>query len=83
MTKMYTLKEACDILGISRQTALKYIQTGKLKAVKIGGAWKCTEAALNAIASKGVECASGSQGFKAVNAKRKAAKTASGDAVEA
>lgn len=35
----YTSKEAADILGVSRQTLMEYVKTGKIKAVKIGGKW--------------------------------------------
>ena len=33
-------KEACSYLKISRPTYLKYIKVGKIKAKKIGNAWK-------------------------------------------
>ena len=37
---LFSTKEACLYLKISRPTYLKYITTGKIKAQKIGRGWK-------------------------------------------
>jgi excisionase family DNA binding protein len=37
---VFTTKQACDYLQISRPTYLKYIAAGKIKAMKIGRGWK-------------------------------------------
>lgn len=44
--KLYTLTELEDTLGVTHRTLLTYVNTGKLKAVKIGGKWKVSEANL-------------------------------------
>jgi len=44
--KLYTLQELESILETSTRTLLAYIKQGKLKAVKIGGKWKVSEANL-------------------------------------
>lgn len=44
--KLYTLQELESILETSTRTLLTYIKKGKLKAVKIGGKWKVSEANL-------------------------------------
>jgi excisionase family DNA binding protein len=41
--KLYSLQELSQILGVTHRTAWNYVKAGKLKAVKIGGAWKVTE----------------------------------------
>lgn len=41
--KLYTLLEIADILDVSVRSLYSYINNGKLKAVKIGGAWRVTE----------------------------------------
>lgn len=44
--KLYTLTELEGILGVTHRTLLEYVKQGKLKARKIGGKWKVTEANL-------------------------------------
>lgn len=39
---MYTLPDLVQILGVSYKTAHKYVQTGKIKGVKIGNSWRVT-----------------------------------------
>ena len=34
--KLYTIKEVCTILGVSRQTILRFRADGKLKTVSFG-----------------------------------------------
>ncbi len=41
--KLYTLTEIQKALGVSYKTMLRYVHSGKLKAVQIGGVWKVTE----------------------------------------
>ncbi len=41
--KSYTLKEICDILDVSYRTVLKYVESGRLKGVKIGRNWRISE----------------------------------------
>ena len=41
--KLYDLKEASKIVKVTRQTLYNHIRDGKLKAVKIGQAYKITE----------------------------------------
>jgi len=44
--KMYNLTELEPIIGVTHRTLLTYVKEGKLKAVKIGGKWKVSEANL-------------------------------------
>lgn len=44
--KLYTLKELESILGVTNRTLQTYVKTGKIKAAKVGGKWKVTEANL-------------------------------------
>ena len=41
--KMYTAKQVCEMLVITRRTLYNYVKTGKLKAVKVGGFLRFTE----------------------------------------
>ena len=46
--RLYTLTEVEPILGVTHRTLLGYVNTGKLKAAKIGGKWKVSEENLKA-----------------------------------
>lgn len=41
--KMYSLKEIGEIVGLTRRTLLTYVAQGKLKAVKVGNAWRVSK----------------------------------------
>lgn len=45
--KLFSLVELEGVLGVTHRTLLTYVNTGKLKAVKVGGKWKVSEANLN------------------------------------
>ena len=45
--KLFTLAELEEVLDVTHRTLLTYVKTGKLKAVKVGGKWKVSEANLN------------------------------------
>lgn len=45
--KLYTPKEAAQILSVTYQTMMSYIWTEKLKAVKVGGKWKIKQSDLD------------------------------------
>lgn len=40
--KLYTSKEVAEMLGITARTVWDYIKAGKIKARKVGRAWKIT-----------------------------------------
>lgn len=42
--RMYTIMEACKVLNISRRTMYRYIESGKVKAVKTGRDWRFSQA---------------------------------------
>lgn len=44
--RLYNVNETAEILGCSKTTAYKLLQTGQLKGVKAGRAWKVTSIAL-------------------------------------
>jgi len=41
--RLYSLEEVSKLIGVTHRTAWNYVKEGKLKATKIGGAWKVTE----------------------------------------
>ena len=40
--KLFTLTEVEPILGVSHQTLLRYVKSGKLPAKKLNGKWRLT-----------------------------------------
>ena len=44
----YSLAELEPVIGVSRRTLIRYVASGKLKGVKIGGRWRVSEANLRA-----------------------------------
>lgn len=55
LTKMYNLSEVQEILSISRRTMMDYVHSGRVKAVKVGGKWKVSEAEVKRIADGGLD----------------------------
>jgi len=53
--RLYSLYEIQDILGVSYRSLLRYIDAGKLKAVKFGRLWKVSETDLKAFMTKGTK----------------------------
>lgn len=51
--KLYTLQEVADILRVNRQTLYNNISKGKLKATKVGKAYRITETQLQDIVRNG------------------------------
>lgn len=43
---MITIDELCELLMIGRTTAYKLLQSGELKAFKIGKVWKISRASI-------------------------------------
>ena len=46
--RVYTLQQAADILQVSLETIRRYVRNGKLKAARIGKAYRVTETQLKA-----------------------------------
>lgn len=44
--KIFTLREVAELLGISYQTALKYVKQGRIPAAKAGNNYAITEQSL-------------------------------------
>jgi excisionase family DNA binding protein len=44
---VYTTKEACIYLKISRPTYLKYIAEGRIRAIKVGRGWRTLKTELD------------------------------------
>lgn len=40
---VYTLKETADLLGYDKRTLMTFIESGDLKAVKLGRFWRITD----------------------------------------
>lgn len=53
--KLYTLEEVSKIVMVTRRTLYKYINDGKLDAVKIGREWRVSEDNLNDFLEAGTE----------------------------
>lgn len=51
--RLYTLKEVEDILKVKQRTLYSYIQSGKLKATKIGKYWRVKHADIAEFIDKG------------------------------
>lgn len=45
--RLYTLTELEGVLGVSHRTLQIYVMSGRLKAAKIGGKWKVSQANLD------------------------------------
>ncbi len=52
---IYTSKEAMRYLKISKPTYLKYIRLGKIRAVKVGNAWRVHKSELSRLFKVGEE----------------------------
>lgn len=53
--KVYTPKEVAEILQVTERTIYRYIDSGHLKAVKIGKHWRISEEAFKAFLEAGTE----------------------------
>lgn len=52
-SKLYSVKEAQDILQVARRTLYVYLETGALKAVKVGKFWRIPQDGLDAFLAAG------------------------------
>lgn len=50
--KLYNTKEAAEVLRISTRTLRKYVDDGKIEALRIGRGWRFTEKGINDFISK-------------------------------
>lgn len=53
MEKLLTTQEVADYLGLTQRTIYTYIQSGSLRAVKIGREWRIKESELEAFINRG------------------------------
>ena len=53
MEKLLTTQEVADYLGLTRRTIYTYIQSGSLRAVKVGREWRIKESELEAFINRG------------------------------
>lgn len=49
---IYSISELIELLQLTRRTLLKYIKDRKLKAFKVGNAWRITQTQLNDFMTK-------------------------------
>lgn len=54
LNKLYTVEELTELLHVHRRTLYRYINTGKLKGIKVGGYWRFTEEQLKAFLGQNV-----------------------------
>lgn len=52
---VYTVLEVAEILSVTRRTIYNYIDSGQLKAIKIGKYWRITEDNLKNFLDKGTD----------------------------
>jgi excisionase family DNA binding protein len=53
MEKLLTTQEIADYLGLTQRTIYTYIQSGSLRAVKVGREWRIKESELEAFINRG------------------------------
>jgi excisionase family DNA binding protein len=53
MEKLLTTQEVADYLGLTQRTIYTYIQSGSLRAIKIGREWRIKESELEAFINRG------------------------------
>jgi len=54
--KFYSVDEAADKIGVHPKTVRRYIFSGKLEALKVGGQWRVYEEAMDKFMKTGTEC---------------------------
>ena len=59
--KIYTLDEVSDILKITKRTIYTYVQSGHLKASRIGRYWRVSEEQLQEFLSTGTPVLDGNR----------------------
>lgn len=55
LPKIYTLHEVEEILSVTQRTLYNWIDSGKLKAFKVGRTWRVTEEALQEFMTGGTK----------------------------
>lgn len=53
--EIYTAPEVAELLRVDLRTVYRWIQAGKLKAVKIGGSWRITANTIKEIRRRGLD----------------------------
>lgn len=53
--KLYTVKEVQELLGVGQRTMYNYLESGKLKAIKIGKYWRISQDTLDALLTTGTQ----------------------------
>ena len=56
-TKLHSVKYAQACLDVCDETIYRYIKSGKLRAIRVGGLWRIPEEALQEFLNKGDNCA--------------------------
>lgn len=54
--KFYSVDEAADKIGVHPKTIRRYIFSGKLEALKVGGQWRVYEEAMDKFLKTGTQC---------------------------
>lgn len=55
MNQLYTTKEVADILKVTQRTIYNYIDSGQLRAQKIGKAWRISSESLKEFINAGTD----------------------------
>ena len=51
--EFYTIQQVMEQLHISDETIYRYIRSGKIKAIRVGGLWRISSEALDEFMRKG------------------------------
>ena len=52
-TEMYTVQQVMSILQVSNETVYRYIRSGKLQAIRVGGLWRVRKESLDEFLGEG------------------------------
>lgn len=55
--KVYTVKQAAEVLEVSTKTIYSYIKAGNIKAAKLGKSYRITAEELNKVINQGIKTA--------------------------
>lgn len=55
--KVYTVKQAAEVLEVSTKTIYSYIKAGSIEAVKLGKSYRITAEELNKVINQGIKTA--------------------------
>lgn len=52
-SELYTIQQVMSLLHVSDETVYRYIRSGKLRGIRVGGLWRVSRVALDAFLKRG------------------------------